>query len=201
MELSSLVRRNRSYRRFDGSFVIQEETLRELVDLARYIPSAANRQPLKFALSFSPPWNGRIFDTLTWAAQLRDWQGPKERERPTAYIVVLHDTDITFDAEIDVGIAAQTILLGAVEKGLGGCMFANFKWEDLAGALRLPKNLKPLLVIALGKPAEKVVVEEVPAGGSIAYHRDDSQTHHVPKRPLEELIFALSAEPEKGDSG
>ncbi len=190
MSLKEIVERNRSYRRFDGRFALDEKVLRELLALARVTPSAANRQPLKYVLSGSPEWNAKIFETLAWAGYLPDWPGPDAPERPTGYIVILLDTRIHKEADIDVGIVAQTILLGAVEKGLGGCMFASIQREELARRLSLPEGLKVALVIALGKPVEKVVLEDLPSGGSIKYYRDADRTHHVPKRTMEELILA-----------
>jgi nitroreductase len=116
MEMRDLVRRCRSYRRFDGSFRVEETTLRELAAVARDVASAANKQPLKFVLSCAPEWNLRIFQTLAWAAYLEKWPGPGPEERPTAYVVILLDTNISRSADIDVGIAAQTILLAATER-------------------------------------------------------------------------------------
>jgi nitroreductase len=191
MEMSELVTKCRSYRRFDASHRIAEETLREMVSLVRRVPSAANLQPLKYVLSCAPEWNLRIFETLAWAGYLKEWPGPEADERPTAYIVVLLDADIAQAADIDVGIAAQTILLAATERGLGGCMFGAIKHELLATRLGLPSHLKVALVIALGKPVEHVVLEGLPADGSIKYYRDADGTHHVPKRAEAELIQAV----------
>jgi nitroreductase len=193
MELTDLVSRCRSYRRFDERVTVSEAALRELVALARRVPSAANRQPLKYVLSCDREWNEKIFETLAWAAYLKDWPGPGPGERPAAYIVMLLDTTITAEAEIDVGIAAQTILLGAVERGLGGCMFGAVKREELAARLSLPAHLAIALVLAIGRPVEKVVLEGMPADGSIRYSRDAEGVHHVPKRALEDLVHAVYA--------
>jgi nitroreductase len=189
MEMNDLVTRCRSYRRFDARVPVEESTLRGLVSLARHVPSAANRQPLKYVLSSAAEWNARIFDTLAWAAYLT-WPGPDPAERPTAYIVILLDTNISQAADVDVGIAAQTILLGATAQGLGGCMFGALKRESLARVLSLPPHLPIQLVIALGKPVERVVLEDLPAGGSIKYYRDPDGTHHVPKRVEAEVVLA-----------
>jgi nitroreductase len=193
MTFSEIVARNRSYRRFDGSHRIAEKMLRELVALARITPSGGNKQPLKYVLSSSAKMNEEIFENLAWAAYLPDWGGPEAAERPTAYIVVLSDADLQINADVDVGIASQTILLGAAEMGLGGCMLASVKREALSKLLSLPEKLKIALVIALGKPKEKVVIEDAAAGGSIKYYRDGERTHHVPKRTLQELIYASYA--------
>lgn len=186
--LCELIRRNRSYRRFDESHLIPRETLVELVGLARFNASATNRQPLKYILSADPETNGRIFPCLTWAAYLKDWDGPSPGQRPAAYIVILIDETITKDWWCDDGIAAQTILLGAVEKGFGGCIIGGIQKERLRRDLAIPDHLRIRLVLALGKPAETVVLEDLEHGGDIRYWRDEKGVHHVPKRKLEELI-------------
>jgi nitroreductase len=193
MQLIDLVSRNRSYRRFDERAPVDQAVLRDLVALTRRVPSAANRQPLKYVISCSREWNVKIFETLAWAAYLKEWPGPGPGERPAAYIVVLLDTSITQAADIDVGIAVQTILLGAVERGLGGCMFGAVKKEELAARLSLPAHLSVALVVALGTPVEKVVIEDLPGDRSIKYYRDGDGTHHVPKRSMEELVHAAYA--------
>jgi nitroreductase len=187
--LCDLVLRNRSYRRFNEAHRIARETLVELVELARCTPSAANRQPLKYILSADPKTNDRIFPCLAWAVYLQDWQGPAPGERPTAYIVILIDETITKDWWCDDGIAAQTILLGAAEKGLGGCMIGSINKERLRQDLQILAHLTIRLVVALGKPAEQVVLEDLEAGGDIRYWRDKQGVHHVPKRQLAELII------------
>ncbi|MGO9413471.1 MAG: nitroreductase family protein [Spirochaetia bacterium] len=191
MEMYELVTKCRSYRRFNAGAPVSMTVLKGLIALARRVPSAANRQPLKYVLSCSPQMNERIFQSLAWAAYLKDWPGPSPEERPTAYIVVLLDTDISRSADIDVGIAAQTILLAATAQGLGGCMFGAIKREQLAEALALPPRLSIALVIAIGTPVEKVVLEALPPEGSIKYYRDPEGTHHVPKRSEEDLIQAV----------
>ena len=190
MELAELVRKNRSYRRFDGSHRITAQTVRELVELARLTPSAMNRQPLKYVITTGTEANARVFDTLSWAGSLKEWDGPEAAERPTAYIVVLVDKELNPNAANDIGIAAQTILLGAVSKGLGGCMLGAIKRPALKAALSIPDELDVGLVIALGKPVERVVLQDVPPGSSITYYRDDEQTHYVPKRTLAEIVIA-----------
>jgi nitroreductase len=187
--LRDLVLKNRSYRRFKQDVPVSMETLRELVDLARNCASAANKQPLKYLLSCETAKNARIFDTLAWAAYLKDWAGPAEGERPSAYIVILHDTTISKNIYCDDGIAAQTILLGATEKGLGGCMIASIKKDQLREALSIPSQFEMPLVIALGKPAEKVLLEDRAPDADIKYWRDGEGLHHVPKRTLDEIIL------------
>jgi nitroreductase len=166
------------------------ETLRDLVDLARCTASATNRQPLKYILSCSRERNAQIFSCLHWAALLKTWQGPTDGERPAAYIIVLGDKDVVPSFGVDHGIAAQTILLGAVEKGLGGCMLAAVDRDDLKIFLSIPAKMDVLLVIAIGKPREKIVIDVLEPGGSTNYWRDKDDMHHVPKRRLDDIIIA-----------
>jgi nitroreductase len=186
---AQLVYKNRSYRRFHQEQAIKLETLEELVDLTRHCASAANLQPLKYILSSEPQQNEVIFKHLAWAGYLRDWPGPSEGERPSAYIVVLGDTTITRSFGCDHGIAAQTILLGASEKGLGGCMIGAVKRKEIRQDLKIPEHLDILLVIALGRPKETVVTEELGPEDKIEYWRDRDGVHHVPKRSLDEILL------------
>jgi nitroreductase len=188
MKLIELVQKSRSYRRFDQSYVIDGETLRDLIQLAQYSPTGNNLQPLRFWLSNTPKMNAQIFPHLGWAGALKDWDGPKVGERPSAYIIILGDTSIKKNFGVDPGIAAQSIMLGAAEKDLGGCMIGSARKERLQQALDIPKQYEILLVLALGKPAEKVLTEPVGGDGGITYYRDEKDVHHVPKRPLSELI-------------
>jgi len=188
--INELVKENRSYRRFYEDHAVAPETLKELVNLARMSASGANLQPLKYILSCDPRKNAEIFSCLAWAGYLKDWPGPAEGERPAAYIVVLGDTSISESAGCDHGIAAQTILLGAREKGLGGCMLGSIDRNALRDSLNIPSQLKILLVLAIGKPREQVVLETVGSDNSIRYWRDNEGVHHVPKRKLEDLIIA-----------
>jgi len=186
--IRDLIKNTRSYRRFHQEVAIELETLRELVDLARLSAAAGNLQPLKYMLSNDPERNGKIFQYLAWAGYLKDWPGPSEGERPAAYIIVLGDTGITKSFGCDHGIACQNILLGAVEKGLGGCIIGSINREKLRKDLKIPEHLEILLVVALGKPKETVVLETVGADGDIKYWRDSDGIHHVPKRSLEDII-------------
>jgi nitroreductase len=184
-----LVRKNRSYRRFDEDTPIQEELLKKLVDLTRYTASGANRQALRYVVSATAEMNDKIFPQLAWAGYFKDWAGPSEGERPTGYIIIAQQESCKANP-YDVGIAAQTILLGAVEAGFGGCMLQNIQYEKLQIILKLPADIHVLLVIALGKPKEEVVLEEMHEGSNdIKYYRDENAVHHVPKRSLRDILL------------
>jgi len=191
MDFRETVESNRSYRRFNQSRSLDKKILLDLVDLARKTPSAGNRQLLRYVISCSPDTNSRIFETLGWAASLPDWPGPEEGERPTGYIVILTDADSWDWARVDLGIAAQTILLGAAAQGLGGCMFGNVRRKELKNILELEESLTVQLVIALGEPVEEVVLEDAGEGESLTYYRSEDRVHHVPKRKLEDLVVRI----------
>jgi nitroreductase len=186
--LRELITRNRSYRRFYQEFALDRQTLEELVDLARLSASGANRQPLKYVLSWEPVRNELIFPELAWAGYLPDWPGPIDGERPAAYIIILGDKEIALSFGCDHGIAAQSMLLGAAERGLGGCLVGSVQREKLREVLGIAERYEILLVLALGKPKEAVVIEPVGPDGDIKYWRDSAGVHHVPKRALPDLI-------------
>jgi nitroreductase len=190
MYLKDLILKNRSYRRFDESHRIDLKTLESFVDLARLSATGANRQPLKFVLFNSLEDCERVFPSLLWAGYLEDWSGPEKGERPSGYVMILGDKSITEVFGIDHGIAAQSIMLGASEAGLGGCIIASVKREELIRDLNIPDKYEVLLVLALGKPIEKVVIDDI-KNNNVKYFRDSSKVHHVPKRSLKELIIKL----------
>ncbi len=186
--IRNLILQNRSYRRFYEDELVEMTMLEELVDLARNSASAGNKQSLKYILSTSRAKNGLIFPSLAWAGYLKNWNGPEPGERPGAYIIIVCDRNVSEKFYCDHGIAAQSILLGATEKGLGGCIIGSIESKSLGKTLGLSKQYEILLVLALGKPKEKVVLEEAKEN-DIRYWRDDQQVHHVPKRPLNEFIL------------
>ncbi|MGE4299375.1 MAG: nitroreductase family protein [Desulfovibrionaceae bacterium] len=190
MDFKELVTRTRSYRRFKQGEPVAMETLKALVDLARQTASAANKQPLKYILSTSPATNAAIFPALGWAAYMPHWAGPAEGERPTGYVIICLDTSVADTPHCDQGIVSQTIMLGATEKGLGGCIMGSVNRDKLRAALDIPQGLDILLVLALGVPGETVVMDPVGEDGGIKYWRDDGGVHHVPKRALDEIIVA-----------
>jgi len=189
MMIKVLIIKNRSVRRFRENVAVERGTLRELVDLARLSASGANLQPLKYILSYEPEKNALIFPHLGWAGYLKGWPGPAEGERPSAYIIILGDTQVSSSFGCDHGIAAQSILLGAAEKGLSGCMIGTVDRPKLRELLDIPSRFEILLVLALGKPAETVVLETVGPDGDIQYWRDEAGVHHVPKRALDNIIL------------
>ena len=193
--LMDLVLKNRSYRRFDGQHKISMAELIDIASLSRIVPSSRNLQPIKLMLINSTHENNLVFSTLNWAAQLKEWKGPSESERPTAYILLLNDLEIGQNFPIDDGIIAQTLMLGAVEKGYGGCILSNINRPLLAKSLNIDSTKYTIdLVLALGKPSEEIILEKLSPTGSTHYYRDAQDIHHVPKRSLNDLIVYKTAD-------
>ncbi len=189
MNVKDIAYKNRTYRRFDQSHKIDMVTLEELTDLARVTSSGGNFQAIKFILVNDEKMCDIIFDNIKWAAALPEWPGPAEGEKPTAYIIPLRDENISKNTFWDLGLWTQSILMGAVEKGLGACQFGNVKYKELEKILELPENLVITSVLALGKPIEKVVLVDIPQSGNMNYYRDKDMVHYVPKRKLEDIIL------------
>jgi nitroreductase len=190
MNLEELILKTRSYRRFNELHHIEQKILESLIDLARLSASGGNRQPLKFMIFNKPEECARIFPYLQWASYLTEWPGPEIGERPSGYIMILGDKSVTEIFGVDHGIAAQSIMLGATEAGLGGCMIQSIKREELRNEIGLPDKYEILLILALGKPVENVIIEEI-KDNDVKYWRDSNRNHHVPKRSLKDLIIKL----------
>ncbi|MCK4836491.1 MAG: nitroreductase family protein [Candidatus Aminicenantes bacterium] len=190
MNVRKLLQKTRSYRRFIQDEKIETQVLKAWVENIRFTPSPANLQPLKFVLVNNEDINDRIFPHLKWAAYLENWEGPSDGERPSAYIVMLGNRKISLYIDWDYGIALQTILLSAAEKGVGGCAIASCNKKKIKEILAIPDEYEIGCVIALGKPGETVVIDTV-THGDIKYRRDEQDVHHVPKRSLEELIYKV----------
>lgn len=189
LTLPVLLRQNRSYRRFGGE-PLTEDVLKALISCCTLTPSAGNLQKLRFCPVFGKERCESVYPTLRWAGYLTDWDGPCEDERPRGYIVLLcrPDEENTL-LGMDVGICAQSMLLAATERGLGGCMIRNVQSDELLSALGLsPAEWRASLVIALGEPIEQVEIVPVGEDGSIRYFRDEAGVHYVPKRALEDIM-------------
>lgn len=191
-EFKELVKRNRSFRGYDESYRFTKEQLEDYVDTTRYTASSVNMQPLKYFIAYEKEMVDTIQKMTKWARALPDLNLPYVGKRPTGFIVVCQDINISLNTGRfmkDVGIVAQTILLQATEEGLGGCMIGNFKKEEVMETLKLDDNLVPLLIIALGKPDEEIVITEIPESGSTNYYRDKEDVHYVPKRSLGDILI------------
>lgn len=188
--VGDLMIRQRSYRSFDESVRIPREEMLRFVDHARLMPSSMNIQPLKYKVCTEKEECDVLLANTKWAAALPHLHIPPEGHAPTAYVVICVDTRVS-EKDIfarDVGIAAEIIMLSAVEAGYGGCMIGNFAPAKLAEAIGLPEGVIPKLVLGLGRPDETIVLTEVTEKGT-SYYRDEAGTHFVPKRSLDDILL------------
>ena len=184
--LKEMLMENRSVRRFDGSDV-SEETLRNLVELVRYVPAGQNKQMLCYRLVTDAQEKEAVFKTLGWAGYLTDWDGPEEGQRPGGYLIMLRDKALGQNAGVDPGIQSLAITLGAREAGYGACILLNIKRKELIKALHIDEEHYALeMVIAIGGVGETIKI--VDAEDDIRYYRDEQDVHCVPKRTLDALI-------------
>ncbi len=188
--LAELIRNTRSIRSFDNTKRIDAALLNNFIEDVRFTASSMNLQPLKYHIVSSFEDCDAVLPMTRWAARLKDYDGPKGKDAPAAYITVCLDTDISDNMQLflrDVGIVAWTICMLACEKGIGACMIGSFDKEGYSDYFSLPANIKPNLVIALGYPTEQPVLEDVT--DQVYYYRDEKNIHHVPKRKAEDMII------------
>ncbi|ADD67302.1 nitroreductase [Denitrovibrio acetiphilus DSM 12809] len=189
MDILQLITKNRSYRRFDNSRKLEDTFLSELVDAARLSQSGANAQPLRYITVNTPDMCEKLYAHLLWAGRLKEWDGPVEEERPTAYVVVLADKQAPKIAMplVDSGLAMQNMCLYAISKGVGSCMIGNFIKPEIKKLLEIDERYELMWVVALGYPVENVVLETVK--DDVAYHRDAEGNHYVPKYKAEDILL------------
>lgn len=187
--LLTLLKRDRSVRRFDESRRIDEGTLKHLVELARYCASGRNLQPLRYRIVTNENECSDVFDTLAWAGYYKDWPGPEPGQRPTAYLVQCLDTELCQDCLCDDGLQLQAITLGATALGISGCIIKAFNAPRMSEILKLEKRYRPRYVLALGYQAEEVCIVPMGPDGNIKYYRNDSDRQCVPKRSIDDLII------------
>ena len=183
--LDTLLRRNRSYRGYDPSRVVTEDDLRKIVEVSTLVPCGMNRQARRFRL-VTEEESDKVLPRIKLGAALPELHLPFPGTEPRAFIVICATVPESPVIDMDLGIAAQSMLLKAVEMGLNGIFIRNFPPDALREALALP--LVPLAVIAIGKGAENIYLKPVSAGEPLDYYRKDG-VHFVPKLKVEELII------------
>ncbi len=186
--LKDLVLKNRSYRRFYQNELIEKDQLRQWIDLARLGASCRNAQSLRYVTVSNQNLCKQVFENLAWAGYLSDWVGPIEGEQPVAYVIMLNDERLSKNYFCDDGIAVQNLMLAAVEDGFGGCILRAFKEKNIRELLNISEDYSIIQVVALGKPNEEIVIEEM-KDENIKYWRDENGVHHVPKRKLDDLVI------------
>lgn len=190
MEIVEILKTNRSYRRFVESVRIPQHEVEQWIKNLRYTSSMRNTQPLKYCVITLPELCEKIYPHLAWAGFLKDWNGPDKGERPTAFVVQLLDENLSQTSRFDEGLQLEALTLQAVEAGYGCCIIAAFSAKAITEALGFATHLKPIAIVAIGKPSEKVVIEELLPNEPVAYYRSPDGVHHVPKRRGEDLLIA-----------
>ena len=192
MSIHQLLEKSRSYRGYDPNHRVTREDLCYLVDCARYVPSSVNRQPFSYYLACEKEDVDRIFPLTGWARALPKMRLPHPGKEPSAFILICQDTrrDNNLQRYLqDVGAVAQSMLLAATEMNLGGIMIGNFSPVRISEALQLPEYIVPMLIVAIGRPDERIVITEIGEDESTDYYRDEDDVHYVPKRRLEDILL------------
>lgn len=182
--LDTLLLKNRSYRAYDSQYKVHQIQLDAMIAVNTRIASGMNAQRLRFRCVTDEAESAKVLGLIRMGAALKELSLPLPGTEPQAFIVVCSSVGENQTVLIDLGISLQSMLLKAVEMGLGGLIVRNFDHKALQQALDLP--LEPIAVLAVGKPAEKVELVEVHRGDSLDYYRRDG-VHFVPKIAPSEL--------------
>ena len=185
LSLDTLLHRNRSYRGYDPSRVVTRDELKKLVDVTTLVPSGMNRQALRYRL-VTEEESDKVLPLIRLGGALPELHLPFPGTEPRAFLVVCSTVPENATIDIDLGIAAQSLLLKAVEMGLNGIIIRAFDAGKLQEALGL--DLVPILVIAIGKGAENIFLKPVDAGESLTYYRKEG-VHFVPKLKVDDLLI------------
>ena len=183
--LARLLLRNRSHRGFDTSFRVREDQLRRIIEVNRRTPSARNAQVLRFRPVLADEAY-KVLPHIRLGGALPELHLPTEGSEPNAFIVICSTVPESKWVDVDLGIAAQSMLLQAVEIGLNGVCIGAFDKEKIAESLGL--KLEPLLILAIGRGTDRIELVDIDEGDSHAYYRENG-VHYVPKLRLEELIL------------
>lgn len=183
--LRRLLQHNRSYRGYDASFKVREDQLRRIIEVVTLCPSARNQQVLRFRPVMGDE-AAAMLKYIRLGGALPELHLPFEGTEPNAFIVICSTVEESKYVDIDLGIVAQSMLLQAVEIGLGGICIGAFDHEPLKELLGL--KYEPLLVLAIGRPAERIELKECGEGDNLTYYREGG-VHYVPKIRVDDLII------------
>lgn len=187
MSVYDLILKRRTIRKFEQK-PISNDDLKKYINAARLAPTAANRQPLKYIVVSSRENVGKVFECVKWAGYLAPDYNPKENERPTAFIAVCIDTDISESGyEMDIGAAVENIILTALDDGVGACWMGAIDRLEISKILKLSQNLTLSCVVALGFSAETPMEVEI-SENNVKYFLEND-TLCVPKRTMEEVLL------------
>ena len=192
MQTFEAMQQRRSIRKFRPE-PISFDCLKQIVEVSRLYPTGGNLQPVRFAIVATPSLTDALFADLRWAMYLPDFHIASD-ERPTAYIVLLRDTQVLKKCDYDIGAASTMVMLAAADRGVGSCPIGNFTAAKVSALLNLPDTLHPELVIALGYPAHES--RTIPMGDSVRYTQDAQGDFLVPKWNTEDVLAFTDAQEE-----
>ena len=187
MDIQTAIIQRRTIRRFQNK-PVGEDKVRKLVDLSRFYASGANLQPIRYIGITSQPLLDQIFENLRWAGYLPGFE-IQPHQRPMAYVVLTCSGKTKKNHQFDVGAAATTLMLAAEGEGLATCCLGSFTTERLKDILKIEEPMEPVLVIALGYPAQKS--RAVDLVDDVKYYEDDDACLCVPKRKLDDVLQML----------
>ena len=188
MNVYDAIMKRRTIRKFEQKAVC-EDNLVKLVDCARVAAYGANVQPLKFMIVNNSKTLQKIYPMTKWAGYLADG-APKENERPAAYIAVHGDSSIKSNKmyEVEAGAAVTTMMLEAVEMGLGTCWLGAIQRDEIKKLLELDENLNVVYLLAVGYPKQESKIVDM-KDNDVKYYEDENGVINVPKRSLEEILI------------
>jgi nitroreductase len=185
VSLNSLLLKNRSHRGYDSSRQVLVEELKQIAEVCTKIPSAKNQQVLRFKLvaGENAP---RLQQYTKWGGALPELNLPFPGTEPSAFIIICSTVPENKWVDIDLGIAAQSMLLKAVEMGLNGICIGAFNKNAVVEEFSLQHE--PVLILAIGKGAEHIQLTRAKEGENLTYYRKDG-VHFVPKLGLDDLLL------------
>lgn len=186
--VESLMEKNRSYRGYQKDFEVKREMLERIVAVNAKIASAKNQQVLRFKLVTRDTGGDLIAQNIKLGGLLPELHLPFPGTEPEAFIIICSTVPENKFVDIDLGIAAQSMLLKAAEMGLNGIMIGAFNKAKITEAFQLP--FEPLLLLAIGKGCETIQLQPVDAGDKLAYYRDERGVQYVPKIRWEQLVIS-----------
>ena len=185
--IDTLFEKNRSYRGYKTDYVVKREMLERIVAVTAKIASAKNQQVLRFKLVTKETGADIIVQNMRLGGLLPELHLPFEGTEPYAFIIICSTIPENKFVDIDLGIAAQSMLLKATEMGLNGIMIGAFNKAKITEAFNLP--FEPLLILAIGKGNERIKLQPVDACENLAYYRDENGVQYVPKIRWEQLVL------------
>ena len=183
--LERLLLKNRSHRAYDSRYLVREDQLRRIIAVNARIPSARNQQVLRFrpVLADEAP---TVTEHIRLGGALPELHLPAPGTEPNAYIICCSTIAEDRYVDMDLGISAQSMLLRATEMGLNGICIGAFDRDAIRKAFEL--RWEPLLILAIGKGAERIELVEIGAEDDRTYYRKEG-VHCVPKIRPKELII------------